>query len=99
MRQIVAALLLAGLTVGGVVSVGPIAPVSAQVGSQGTITVGPSIEGVVTQKFTVDGDDGDYLIAVDGAVYQVPAELYHRVQVGSVVRFDGAEWSIAGSER
>lgn len=59
------------------------------------LAAAPGVDGSVTQKF-VRTDDSSYLIAVDGAPYEVPLDLYLRVNVGNTVHFDGANWTIAG---
>ena len=91
MRRIVAVLMLAGL-LGGLASFGPMTRASAQVGNEGTITVGPTIQGEVTEKFTPDKET--YRIAVNGQPTEVPLDVYDRVDVGTVVQFDGTNWSI-----
>jgi len=91
MRRIIAVLMLVGM-LGGLASFASMPRASAQVGNQGTITLGPTVQGEVTQKFTPFRDT--YEIAVNGHPYPVPLDLYNRVDVGTVVQFDGANWSI-----
>jgi hypothetical protein len=91
MQRIIAALMLAGV-LSGLASFGPMPRASAQVGNEGTITVGPTIQGEVTEKFTPD--KGTYRIAVNGQPMEVPLSLYDRVDVGTVVQFDGTKWTI-----
>lgn len=93
MSRIIAVLVLAGVLLGGVAAFGPMPRASAQVGNEGIINMGPIIQGEVTQKFTPD-KGGQYRIAVNGQPVQVPLDLYDRVDVGTVVRFDGTNWSI-----
>ena len=95
MRQMLAAVVLVGMVVEGLGFVRPIAPVLAQDYSRPAVIVGPTVEGVVTQKFTVN-DDASYTIAVDGTPFEVPLEVYLEAQVGSVVWFDGSHWSVVG---
>jgi hypothetical protein len=91
MRRIIAVLMVAGM-LGGLASFVSVPRASAQVDNQGTITVGPTVQGEVTQKFTPFRDT--YEIAVNGQPYPVPLGFYDRVDVGTVVKFDGANWSI-----
>lgn len=91
MRRIIAVLMVTGM-LGGVAPFVSMPRASAQVGAQETITLGPTVQGEVTQKFTSFRDT--YEIAVNGKPYQVPLDLYDRVDVGTVVQFDGANWSI-----
>lgn len=58
----------------------------------------PVVDGSVTQKFiaTNDEDDGTRVIAVDGALYQVPLAVYLTVNVGDIVHFDGENWVVMG---
>jgi hypothetical protein len=91
MRRIMAVLMLAGV-LGGLASFVSVPRASAEVGNPGAIIVGPTVQGEVTQKFTSLRDT--YLIAVNGQPFQVPLDLYDRVDVGTVVKFDGSEWSI-----
>ena len=90
-RKIVAALMLAGM-LGGIAAFGPVPQASAQVGNQGTVTFGPTVQGEVTQKFTPD--KGNYYIAVNGEPYEVPLNLYDHVDVGTVVQYDGTDWTV-----
>jgi hypothetical protein len=92
MRQIIAVLMLAGM-LGGLASFGPMPRASAQVGNEGAITMGPTVQGEVTQKFTPERG-GTYRIAVNGEPMEVPLNLYDHVDVGTVVQFDGTNWSI-----
>jgi hypothetical protein len=91
MRPNIAVLILAGM-LGGLAFFGPMPRASAQVNNQETVTLGPTVQGEVTQKFTPFRDT--YEIAVNGHPYTVPLDLYDRVDVGTVVQFDGANWSI-----
>ncbi len=91
MRRIIAVLMLGGM-LAGLASFVSMPRASAQGGNQETITLGPTVQGEVTQKFTSFRDT--YEIAVNGHPYQVPLDLYDRVDVGTVVQFDGANWSI-----
>lgn len=91
-RKIIAALMLTG-ALGGFASLGPVPHTSAQVNNQETVTVGPTVQGEVTQKFT-PSKGGSYYIAVNGEPYEVPLNLYERVDVGTVVQFDGTNWTI-----
>jgi hypothetical protein len=91
MRPIIAVVILAGM-LGGLASFVSMPRASAQVSNQDTIMLGPTVRGEVTQKFTSFRDT--YEIAVNGQPYQVPLDLYDRVDVGTVVQFDGANWSI-----
>ncbi len=91
MRRIIAVLMVAGM-LGGLAPFVSMQRASAQVDNQGTITLGPTVQGEVTQKFTPFRDT--YEIAVNGKPYQVPLGFYDRVDVGTVVQFDGANWSI-----
>jgi len=52
------------------------------------------VYGPVTQKLNTGGGNGDYLIAVDGATYDVPLSFYNQVRVGDTVKFDGRAWTI-----
>ncbi len=92
MRRIISVLMLAGM-LGGLASFGPMPRASAQVGNEGTTNMGPVIQGEVTQKFSPD-KGGTYRIAVNGQPIEVPLDLYDRVDVGTVVQFDGTNWSI-----
>ncbi len=92
MRRIIAVVMLAGM-LGGLASFGPMPRASAQVSNQGPITLGPMIQGEVTEKFTPDRSGG-YRIAVNGQPIEVPLDLYDHVDVGTVVQFDGTSWSI-----
>ena len=92
MSRIIAVLVLAGMLLGGLATFGPMPRASAQVGNDGTMHMAP-IQGEVTQKFTADRSGG-YTIAVNGQPVQVPLWLYVRVDVGTVVQFDGTHWSI-----
>jgi len=91
MRRIIAVLMVAGM-LGGLAFFVSVPRASAQVGNQGTITLGPTRQGEVTQKFTPFRDT--YEIAVNGQPYSVPLGFYDHVEVGTVVKFDGANWSI-----
>lgn len=91
MRRIIAVLMLAGV-LGGFAPFGPMPRASAQVGNE-TTNMGPTIQGEVTQKFTPD-KGGTYRIAVNGQPVEVPLGIYDRVDVGTVVQFDGTNWSI-----
>jgi len=91
MRRIIAVLMLAGM-LGGLASFVSMPRASAEASNGGTITLGPTIQGEVTQKFTPFRDT--YEIAVNGHPYPVPLGFYNRVDVGTVVKFDGANWSI-----
>jgi hypothetical protein len=93
MSRIIAVLVLAGVLLGGVATFGPMPRASAQVSDQGTNHMAP-IQGEVTQKFTADDSNGGFTIAVNGQPVQVPQWLYDRVDVGTVVQFDGTHWSI-----
>jgi hypothetical protein len=42
----------------------------------------------------VHRNDGLTLIMVDGQPYSVPTWLYNQVTVGTVVKFDGTDWTI-----
>lgn len=95
MRRMLAAVMLVGIVVAGLGFARQIAPALAQENSRPVVIVGPTVAGVVTQKFTVN-DDASYIIAVDGTPYEVPLEVYLGAQVGSVVRFDGSHWSVVG---
>lgn len=88
-RKGIAALLLAGVLVG----FAPLACMpraTAQASDQETIAVGRIVQGVVTQKF----NSGNYVIAVDGWPYEVSLGLQRTANVGTVVRFDGMNWTI-----
>jgi hypothetical protein len=91
MRRIVVVLMLAGM-LGGLASFAPMPRASAQFSNPGMITVGPTVQGEVTQKFT--DDKGTFRIAVNGEPYDVPLNFWQRVDVGTVVQFDGTNWSI-----
>ena len=91
MRRIIAVLMVAGM-LGGIASFVSMPRASAEVGNQETVTLGPTVQGEVTQKFTPFRDT--YEIAVKGQPYSVPLGFYDRVDVGTVVKFDGANWSI-----
>jgi hypothetical protein len=59
------------------------------------MTFGLAVQGEVTQKFVTSGDSfGTPMIEVNGTVYEVPQVFYDEVQVGTVVRFDGLDWTI-----
>lgn len=90
-RKIVAGLMLAGI-LGGFALFAPMPRASAQVSNQGTMAVGPTVQGEVTQKFTPEEDT--YYIAVNGEPHQVPLNFYERVDVGTVVQYDGTKWTI-----
>ncbi len=92
MRRIIAVLMLAGM-LGGLASFGPMPRASAQVVNEGTINMGPTVQGEVTQKFTPNKGTY-YRIAVNGQPYDVPIDVYDRVDVGTVVQFDGTNWTI-----
>ena len=94
MSRIIAVLVLAGVLLGGVATFGPMPRASAQVGNESTFNHMAPIQGEVTQKFTADNSNGGYTIAVNGQPVQVPLWLYDRVDVGTVVQFDGTHWSI-----
>jgi hypothetical protein len=93
-RKGIAALMLAGVLVG----FAPFASMlraAAHESDQETVAVDSIVQGVVTQKFT-STDPDTYTIAVDGWPYEVPPEIYYRVQVGTAVQFDGTNWTIVG---
>ncbi len=92
MSRIIAVLMLAGM-LGGLASFGPMPRASAQVGNEGAVNMGPIIQGEVTQKFSAD-KGGTYRIAVNGQPMEVPLDLYDHVDVGTVVQFDGTNWTI-----
>ena len=89
--KIIAMLMLTGM-LGAFAPFSPMPRAAAQVSNQGTIAYGPTVQGEVTQKFTAKNDY--YLIAVNGRPYEVPLDFYYRVNVGMVVKFDGANWTI-----
>jgi hypothetical protein len=93
-RMIIATLMLAG-TLGGFAPFALMPHAAAQVGDQGVMPVGPSVLGVVTGKFTPE-KDGTYEIAVNDVPYEVPQEFYDLVEVGTVVQFDGTNWTVLG---
>ena len=91
-RKIMTALTLAGV-LAGFAPFGPMPHASAQGTNQQTMTLGPVVQGEVTQKFTPQRQ-GQYTIAVNGQPYEIPLGLYDRVDVGTVVQFDGTNWTI-----
>lgn len=90
-RKSMAMLLVTG-TLAGFAPFASMPHAAAQVSDQ-AITVAQVVQGEVTQKFT-DTKGGDYMIAVNGQPYVVPLSLYDRVDVGTIVRFDGTSWTI-----
>lgn len=87
-RKRVAVLLLTGM-LGGFAPFAPMPHAAAHGGAGDGITVGRTVEGEVTQKFTVNSPlagTPNYMISVEGQPYQVTPEFYNRVNVGTVVR-------------
>jgi hypothetical protein len=50
------------------------------------------VYGQVTQKYRTGGDAMDFIIAVNGQTFNVPATFYQSVFVGDWVRFNGKDW-------
>ena len=65
---------------------------AAQTVDPGAMTVGPTIQGEVTQKIAFT--QGSWMIMVDGRAYGVSMDFYNKVDVGTVVRYDGHDWTI-----
>ena len=89
-RKIITALLFTGV-LGAFTVFAPLPHSVLQVSTRGTTVFEPTVQGVVTQKFTPG------LIAVNGQPWLVPLEFYNRISVGMTVRFNGTQWSIVGS--
>lgn len=83
MRRIVA-LLMMGATLALTTSAG--------------LAFNPAVHGSITQKFTGEVSNGDYLVSVDGTPYAVPLNVYLAVHVGDTVNFDGTHWTIVARE-
>jgi hypothetical protein len=90
MRRIIAALMLASI-LGEFAPFSPMPRASAQMTNQGP-TLGPVIQGEVTQKFR--DAQGTYRIAVDGTPYEVSLGFFNQVDQGTIVQFDGTNWTV-----
>ena len=87
------------LLIGTLSSFAPFTPMpqaAAQGGGGYQIVVGPTVQGEVTQKFSNNAGGGSplYEIMVEGTPYSVSVEFFNEVVVGSIVRFDGANWTV-----
>lgn len=91
-RKIIAVVMLTGM-LGGFAPLAPIPHAAAQVSDQGTMTFGSTVQGEVDQKFSPN-KEGSYVISVNGTPYEVPLEFYNQVDVGTVVQFDGTNWTV-----
>ena len=92
----IAVLLLIG-TLSGFAPFAPLPHTAAHGGASDGITSRRSVEGEVTQKFAVNSSNSaspNYMIAVEGQPYSVTPEIYNQVDVGTVVQFDGTNWTI-----
>lgn len=89
-RKAIAVLVLGVVAIGSVVVLGPIVPATAQSADSGAVlTVGPGFQGEVTQKFMPC-----CLVLINGIPYELGRYLYDTVEVGMILRFDGAGWEI-----
>lgn len=91
LRTALGLFILIGL-VGSFVPPSPMLHAAAQSLDSGTMTVGPTIQGEVTQKIVFT--QGGWMIMVDGRAYGVSMDFFNKVDVGTVVRYDGHDWTI-----
>ena len=92
-RKALAVLVLGVVAVGSGVVLGPMVPATAQsADSSAALTVGPSFQGEVTQKLMPC-----CLVLINGIPYELGRYLYDTVEVGMILRFDGAGWEIVDS--